>query len=129
MKIKMITNNLTKEDTELFNRMKEQYKTDKEREFFERLRYKQEHVLTFSNDLILHECNNEDRLYIVRCIFEEYVVGKEGVLEEEHTMDLSEALAINLKEAGLLDRNLTLFDWLRERNYAGVEYDHNYDDM
>ena len=120
---------LTKEDRALFERMKDNYQSENEKEFFEKLRHKQEKVFTVSNDLILHEFNNEDQLYIVRCEYEEYVVGSAIRREEEHTMDLSEALAINLKEAGLLDRDITLFDWLRERDYAGVEYDHNYDDM
>ena len=44
-------------------------------------------------------------------------------------MYLAEALQLNLKEVGLLDRDITLFEWLRERDYKGVEYDHNYDDM
>ena len=125
----MVTNRLTKEDIALFERMKGQYQSENEKEFFEKLRYKQEYVLTFSNDLILHERNNDEGIYIVRCIFEEYVVGQEKVIEEQHVMDLSEALAINLKEAGLLDRDITLFEWLQERDYAGVEYDHNYDDI
>ncbi len=44
-------------------------------------------------------------------------------------MCLHDALNINLKAAGLLDRDITLFQWLRERDYAGVEHDHNYDDI
>ena len=120
---------MTKEDRALFERMKGQYQSESEKEFFEKLRCKQEQVFTVSNDLILHERNNEDGIYIVRCEYEEYVVGQERVIEEQHVMDLSEALAINLKEAGLLDRDITLFEWLRERDYAGVEYDHNYDDI
>ena len=122
-------NELTKTDLALFERMKGHYQSENEREFFEKLRKKEEEEFTYSNDLILHESNNDDKLYIFRCLYEEYVVGQEMVLEEQHTMDLSEALAINLKDAGLLERDITLFDWLRERDYAGVEYDHNYDDM
>jgi hypothetical protein len=85
--------------------------------------------LTVSHDLILHERNNEDGLYIVRCEYEEYIVGQAAVLEEQHTMCLAEALALNLKEVGLLECNMTLFEWLRARNYRGVEYNHNYDDF
>ena len=122
-------NELTKTDLALFERMKGHYQSENEREFFEKLRKKEEEEFTFTNDLILHEFNNEDQLFIVRCYYEEYIVGSAIRREEEHTMDLSEALAINLKDAGLLERDITLFDWLRERDYAGVEYDHNYDDM
>lgn len=125
----MKANKLVKEDAELFEFIKSHYQSENEKEFFERLRYKQEYVLTVANDLILSERNNDDGLYIVRCIFEEYIVGQEDVTEEQHVMCLYDALNLNLKATGLLDRDITLFQWLRERDYAGVEYDHNYDDI
>lgn len=125
----MKANKLVKEDAELFEFIKSHYQSENEKEFFERLRYKQEYVLTVANDLILSERNNDDGLYIVRCIFEEYIVGQEDVTEEQHVMCLYDALNPNLKATGLLDRDITLFQWLRERDYAGVEYDHNYDDI
>ena len=120
---------LALKDKALFESMVGHYQSDNEREFFENLRFKQENVFTVSHDLILHEDNNEGGLYIVRCEYEEYIVGQEKVIEEQHVMFLAEALQLNLKEAGLLDRDITLFDWLRERDYKGVEYDHNYDDI
>lgn len=122
-------NELVKEDRDLFSYMQSRYQSDNERAFFEKMRHKQERVLTVSNDLILDEDNNEDGLYIVRCVFEEYVVGQESAGEEHHVMCLSDALSLNLKEAGLLDKDITLFQWLRQRDYAGIEYDHNYDDL
>lgn len=125
----MKANKLVKEDAELFEFIKSHYQSENEKEFFEKLRYKQENVLTVANDLILSERNNDDGLYIVRCIFEEYIVGQEDVTEEQHVMCLYDALNLNLKATGLLDRDITLFQWLRERDYAGVEYDHNYDDI
>ena len=125
----MKANKLVKEDAELFEFMKSHYQSENEKEFFEKLRYKQENVLTVSNDLILSERNNDDGLYIVRCIFEEYIVGQEDVTEEQHVMCLYDALNLNLKATGLLEKDMTLFQWLRERDYAGIEYDHNYDDI
>ena len=41
-------------------------------------------------------------------------------------MKLSEALNANLKQLGYLDRDITLLDWLRERDYKGIRYNHNY---
>lgn len=125
----MKPNELFKEDIVLFEYMKTHYQSDNEKEFFEKLRYKEENILTVSHDLILSEKNNDDKLYIVRCEFEEYIVGQEFVIEEQHVMCLSEALKLNLKKVGLLNRDITLFQWLRERDYKGVEYDHNYDDI
>lgn len=125
----MAANELFKEDKALFEYMKTHYQSVNEKEFFEKLRYKEENVLTVANDLILSERNNADKLYIVRCIFEEYIVGKEGNIEEQHVMCLDDALKLNLKEVGFLDKDITLFQWLRNRDYAGIEYDHNYDDI
>lgn len=121
---------LVTEDKKLFDSMVGHYQSENEREFFEKQRYKQEYIMTSANDLLLHEDNNQDGIYIVRCWYEEYVIGgllyKQG---EEHFMTLKETLDANLKDIGVLDRDITLFQWLRERDYKGVEYDHNYDDL
>lgn len=120
-------NKLWPEDETLFASMKGHYISKNEQEFFEKQEYKERYVQTISNDLVMSERNNEDHLYIVRCWFEEYVVGSDSV--EEHFMNLSEALNANLKVYGLLDKDITLFQWLRNRDYNGVEYEHNFDDL
>lgn len=124
-----IVKKLVEEDRALFAQMQDNYISNNEKVFFEKLRFKQECELTVMHDLILHEDNNEDGIYIVRCEFEEYIVGQINVIEEQHVMCLSEALNLNLKEVGLLDKDITLLQWLRARDYKGVEYDHNYDYM
>lgn len=130
MKEQIHKHKLVAEDKALFESMEGHYQSDNECEFFEKQRYKQENIITIFNDLLLHEDNNEDRIYIVRCWYEEYVVGGELYKQgEEHFMTLCETLNANLKEIGVLDRDITLFQWLRERAYKGVEYDHNYDDL
>ncbi len=126
MKSKFI-NKLWVDDDELFTSMKENYQSENEREFFEKILYKQEWECSLSNDLILSEKDNEDEIYIVRVYFEEYIVGKKGKVEEEHVMCLTEALALNLKEIGVLDESITLFEWLRRRDYVGVKYDNDFD--
>ena len=91
---------LVPEDAELFNAMRGNYFSNNERVFFERLQDKEEHEFTVSNDLLLYEGDNEEHIYIVRCEFEEYIVGHgiDGHYDEEcHTMCLSDALRINLK--------------------------------
>ena len=50
-------------------------------------------------------------------------------IEEQHVMSLSEALEINLLECGFVNRDVSLWEWLRERNYKGVEYNHNFDNI
>ncbi len=125
----MIKNKLTHEDQALFETMSTQYKTPNEQAFFQKLRYKQENELTVAHDLIMHENNNNDGIYIVRCEFEEYIIGQKNNNTETHVMCLSDALSLNLKKAGLLNQNITLLDWLRKLDYKGIEYDHNYDDI
>ena len=125
----MAMNKLTTEDHALFEYMRGHYVSENEKTFFEQLRYKQENVFTTAHELIMSESNNADGIYIVRCEFEEYIIGQERVIEEQHVMSLSEALNINLKTARLLDRDMTLFEWLRTRDYSGVEYNHNYDEI
>ena len=86
-----------------------------------------EKVLPDSN---ISEYENEDEIYLVRMYYEEYLIGQ-GIgsdgAKEEHVMTSSEALALNLKDAGLLNRSLTLLEWLRECDYVCVNYDRNHD--
>ncbi len=115
-------------DNELFARMKDNYQSDNEREFFEKLLYKQQWEDSLSNDLLLSENDNDDEIYIVREYCSEYVVGRFGKgYGEEHVMNLSEALNLNLKEIGALDEDITLFEWLRRRDYAGIDYNNDFD--
>ncbi len=120
-------NLMWEEDDNLFASMKDNYQSENEREFFEKILYKQQWECSLSNDLILSEKDNEDEIYIVRVYFEEYIVGKKGKIEEEHVMNLSTALNLNLKEIGVLDESITLFEWLRRRDYVGVKYDNDFD--
>lgn len=118
------------EDKKMFESMKGHYQSINEENFFKNMQYKQEYECTSLNDLIVSEYENEDEIYIVREYNEEYVVGH-GVgtdgAQEEHVMNLSEALALNLKELGFLNRDVTLLEWLRECDYQVVNYERNYD--
>lgn len=117
-------------DEKLFASMEGNYMSVNEKNFFKNIQYKQEYECTALNDLLVSEYENNDEIYIVRMYYEEYVVGHgigtDGAYEE-HVMNLSEALALNLKELGFIDRDLTLIDWLRECDYAVVNYERNYD--
>jgi len=107
------------------------YVSENEKRFFKTQRFKEEYVPTGMNDLVMHESSNQDCIYIVRLALSEYVIGHEKVGhydEEVHVMNLAEALNVNLKQAGFIEQNITLWEWLRARDYAGVEYDHNYDE-
>ena len=117
-------------DARLFAFMKGKYQSVNEENFFKNMQYKQEYEVTALNDLIVSEYENDDEIYIVRMYYEEYVVGhgidSDGA-QEEHVMCLSDALSLNLKDLGFIDRDITLLQWLRERDYDVVNYERNYD--
>lgn len=119
-------------DIVLFQDMTGKYISENEENFFKNLQYKQEYEVTALNDLLISEYENPDEIYLVREYFEEYLVGH-GIgtdgAQEEHVMSLSEALSLNLKDLGFIDRNVTLLEWLRECDYDCVNYSRNYDLM
>lgn len=123
-------NKLWDADEKLFASMKGNYRSVDEENFFKNIQYKQEYECTALNDLLVSEYENKDEIYVVREVYEEYVVGQ-GIgtngLQEVHTMCLYEALSLNLMELGYIDRDLTLWDWLKECDYAVVNYERNYD--
>lgn len=125
-------NKLHPKDEELFSKMENNYISENERTFFETQKYKQIYVVTCSNDLVISEYDNNDHIYLVRIAFDEYELGHGiGNMYDEdfHTMCLAEVLEANLSDLGYIDRNITLLDWLRERDYEGVLYNHNNDDL
>lgn len=117
-------------DEQYLSQMKNSFVSDKEKEFFDTMDYKMHNEPAWANDLILHETNNPDGLYLIRVYDSEFIIGRhvgDVFAEEVHTMSFSEAMNINLKGSGLLNWDDSLLEWLRQHNYAGVEYDHNFD--
>lgn len=117
-------------DYELFASMRDNSLTPNEANFFKNMRFKEEYEPTALNDLLVSEYENPDEIYLVRVDYDEYLVGH-GIgtdgAEEVHVMNLSEALAINFKTEGFLDRDITLWQWLREKDYEIVNYERNHD--
>ncbi len=121
-------NEMWVDDYELFAKMKDNYLSEKEREFFEKIFYKRQWECTIARDMLLLENDNEDKIYILRINCSEYIVGSAyNAKDEVHVMCLSEALNLNLKEIGAMDEDITLFQWLRQRNYAGINYENDHD--
>lgn len=129
------------EDSKLFEEMKEHYRSEEERLFFEKMKLKMVYECAPSGDDIMIGRDNEDAMYICRLDQDEFVIGRytgEKVhipahvfwLEhdshhyvEYHAMNLSEALSHNLKD--IIGKDITLLEWLHERNYRGIEYNGN----
>ena len=123
-------NELWPADKELFMAMKTKSLTLEEFNFFQNMQFKEEYEPTLSNDLIMSEKDNADGIYIVREVYDEYVVGCASHPEKEiHVMNLSDALNLNLSEFGVKDKNETILEWLRSINYQGVSYNQNYDNV
>lgn len=121
---------LAPKDRKFFDCLGDVFASVEEKNFFERMKYKLEFEPSMSNDLLMSEHDNEDGIYIVRCYDREFIIGchvGDIFKEEKYTMNFSDALDTNLKECGFIDDNLTLLEWLRKRNFNGVQYDHNYD--
>ena len=94
------------------------------------MKFKIENEPAPANDLIMSNRNNNDGIYIVRCYDYAFRIGCHvGEKKEFYAMDFHDALNVNLRECGFIDENLSLLEWLRKRNYKGVEYNHNFDLM
>ena len=123
-------NQLWDVDAKLFASMKKESLTPNEANFFSNMQFKQEYEVTALNDLLVSEYENDDEIYVIRMNYDEYVVGH-GIgtdgAQEVHVMNLSEALSVNLKAEGFLNRDITLWQWLREKDYTIVNYGRNYD--
>ena len=123
---------LVPKDKLFFDNLGDVFASTEEKNFFENMKYKMEFEPAMSNDLIMSENDNEDGIYIVRCYDYEFIIGchvGDTFKEEKYTMNFSDTLETNLKNCGFIDDNLTLLEWLRNRNFKGVQYDHNYDLM
>jgi len=126
----MEKNELYPQDVTLFSSMKKKYVSDNERTFFKNMQYKEEQEMAFANDVILSEFDNEDELYIVRRVCDEYVLGrgqKENRRKETIVVTLADALSVDLADIGLMEEHITLWEWLRQRDYKGINYKGNND--
>ena len=104
--------------------------SDKEREFFERLRYKILHETAASNDVLMHENDNEDGLYILRVGTDDIMIGRNMEKPDEKSSPVEISGLFGALEEDIneyVGRHVTLLDWLRERDYQGVRYDTNND--
>lgn len=123
-----IENELWPEDEAILAAMEETPVSENEREFFRRMRRKMQSELAPCRELIFSEKDNDDELYMLRDQYDEFIVGsaKNGERwNSQHMMSLKEALSLNLRELGYMDRDLNLLEWMRERDYRGAIFNHN----
>lgn len=115
-------------DDELFRKMPPDNASPNEKKFFEEMKKKVYGEFAPSADLILCEDDNPDEIYIVRYYFREFRIGRGQVnarfREETYALSLAEALESDMFD--LLDRHVTLLEWLRENDFIGIDYEGNY---
>lgn len=128
-----IKNNLWPQDRDLFDRMDNCYQSDNERFFFETLKKKMQYENAPWKEVLVDENDNYDKLTLMRLTYDEFILCHTVAIDEQepeviHVMNLSDILKVNLKESFNLSKDETLFEWLRERDYDCVKYDHSNDD-
>ena len=104
--------------------------SEKEREFFEKLRYKILNETAFSNDVLMHENDNEDGLYILRVGTDDIMIGRNLEKADEKTTPIEIGGLFGALDEDIFDyvgQHITLLDWLRGRDYRGICYDANND--
>ncbi len=99
----------------------------KEREFIEQMIEIEQHWETEVGASIILENENEDHLYIMHYNSTEYEIGNEDQSCVYGAFSLSELLSLYLDEQGILDRHITVLEWLRQRDYENVTYDRTRD--
>ena len=125
-------NELWPQDEELFATIEKSVISESERQFFDNMYTKMLDENTPWPETLVWENDNTDNLYLLRLGYDEFMIGK-GTTREEwqdneiHTMNLSDVLFVNLKQAKLLDRDITFLQWLRENNFSCVKYNHEND--
>ena len=127
----MFINELDPDDIRLFDEMSRNYTSENERIFFERMKEKELYSQATSNEVLLTEKDNDDYVFIVRNNFDSYIVGSRRPGRETRafgTETLSFILTFDMTMDDVLDRHITFGEWLRERDYVGINYDYNCDD-
>lgn len=116
------------EDVELLESQPQEGETDAEKKFWHEMKKKVLSEFAPSADLILSEHANDEEIYLVRYYFHEFRIGRGRVNERSresiYTDSFTEAIHANLFP--LLDRHITLIEWLREKDFKGIDYEGNY---
>lgn len=104
--------------------------SDNERTFFKKFRHKILTETAASNDVLMHEDDNEDGLYILRVGTDDVLIGRNLTKPGEKTTPAEYAgifLALEQDIFRYTGRHETLLEWLRRRDYKGIRYDRNND--
>lgn len=121
---------LSTNDLLLFTHMEKQAASPEEQEFFSQLSYKERHEPAFSNELLVHETENPDGIFLLRKYSDTYLIGyksSDAPSAQFECNTLSTVLQQNLAEVVHFPQAITLWQWLRAYNYSVVRYNRNFD--
>lgn len=117
----------------MFEKALKEASTSNERLFFKNLRHKLLHETAFSNDVLMHNQDNEDGIFILRCGIDDFQVGR--ILADNGKMsEIVEYQGLffaldNMDLFAFINQHITLGQWLKKRDYRGIRYDRNNDYM
>ncbi|MCQ2050688.1 MAG: hypothetical protein MJY74_00560 [Bacteroidaceae bacterium] len=119
---------IDEKDLSLFNNLTTNKMTVSEKTFFLNMKDKVFGEFAPSADLILDERSNPDNIFIVRYYYEEFKIGQ-GKKDNRnknsiYSITLADALEADLFV--LINRHITLLEWLRNNNFCGVNYNGNF---
>ena len=99
-------------------------------QFFTLILYKILNEMAASNECLLHENDNEDGFYILRCGTSDFLIGtaRNNIEPRPVTTEYSGIFSFLKQDLfPFIHRHISIWDWLRERDYRGIRYDRNYD--
>ena len=117
-------------DRKLFAEMHRSFESVAEKEFFEKLCYKEQYESAYSNELLVYERENGDGIYLIRKYYDVYLVGyrsPEGNVGEYEDDTLAKVLFLRLDQCVGFPERVSLWEWLRRCDYSVVKYNRNYD--
>lgn len=116
---------LLEDDLALFEEMRGNYVSENEQVFFETLEHKEINDFSSMYDMLMLEPDNEICFFLQREYWNEYELGI-GKRSCEHCDSLSEALNFDMFNLGHTE-HISVLQWLRQRDYAGIHYDRDND--
>lgn len=112
-----------------FRKALEEARTPNEKEFFEQLLYKEHHEPAAMYEVLMHDRDNEECIYILRDGYDEYTIGftsdEKGPDKQSEWGGLFFFLEQDMWP--YIGRHISVLEWLRERDFRGICYDRNND--
>lgn len=120
---------LNSDDEALFERVRHMEVSPAERHFFEEMELREREAFTVQGDWLMHEEHNPDQIYLGRYDEAEYEMRGYAIPYEQRERIYANSLdeLLHSYMDGVNGRHITVWDWLRERDFALINYEGNQD--